>query len=107
MQTLYGQILARHHNLGLCTATFTYKNRNSNWQNQAVEDENIEKEEEDNKEDWRNNISRSSQNTKLTTIFDSSLESFSSRDRLGTGMLEFVYAFWVAKFLVNSITSPA
>jgi hypothetical protein len=51
MQTLHGQILARHHSLGLCTATFTYKNRNSNWQNQAVEDEDMEKKEEDNKED--------------------------------------------------------
>ena len=48
MQILCGEILARHRNFGLRTATFTYKNRNNDWQ-----DEDMEKKEEHNEEDWK------------------------------------------------------
>ena len=50
MQTLRWQIFVRHHSFGLRAATFTCKNRSSDWQNQAVDDEDLEEEEEDDEE---------------------------------------------------------
>ena len=49
-QTLRWPILTPHHSLGLRAATFTCRNQSNEWQNQAVDDEDVELEEEDDEE---------------------------------------------------------
>ena len=73
-----------HHSFDLRAATFTCKNRSSDWQNQAVDDEDVEEDDEEVPP------CRSSPSTKLTTFFDSTLAESTGI----TGEFLFQGPFW-------------